>query len=304
MIPIPEHVARTIAGVHQEKGRRWLERYDELVLRCLDKWSLRPADVAPFPLSYNVVAPVIRIDGSDAVLKLGVPGKDMDMEIAAVRLYDGKGMARLIDADPEQGAFLLERVKPGLTLKSVEDDEAATMAAASVMRKLHVPAPSGTLFPSTADCAKGLNKLRIRYDGGTGPLPERAVRKAERLFAELHETAANPLLLHGDLHHDNILSAEREPWLAIDPKGLIGEAEYGVIPYLMNHLPEHNAAEIIRRRISIFADELGLRKKRIAEWSFCHAVLSAWWCIEDQTDGADDAIDTALLFESLMEEIA
>lgn len=66
------------------------------------------------------------------------------------------------------------------------------------------------------------------------------VGRAEELFAKLLAAPGEPLLLHGDPHHGNILAAEREPWLAIDPKGGIGEAEYGVIPFLMNHVPEDN----------------------------------------------------------------
>lgn len=300
MIHLPEKFVQTVKGVHRQQGERWLKNFDELIAYCEEKWSLEVLN--PFPLSYNFVAPAVFKNGTEAVLKLCVPGDGVRTEIAALRLYNGKGIARLIDADEEKGILILERLQPGDTLKSVKSDEEATLIAARVMKNMRTRAPHRSLFPSTVQWAAGLERLRRRFNGGTGPLPDRLVRKAEAFYAKLNSTVNNPQLLHGDLHHENILSAEREPWLAIDPKGLIGEAEYEVISFLMNNLPEEQPEATIKRRVDLFAEELQLRKERVLAWAFCHAILAAWWCIEDNGDCADSSIRLAIVFETLLNE--
>ncbi|AJY76901.1 aminoglycoside phosphotransferase family protein [Paenibacillus beijingensis] len=295
---LTEELKQTIIGVHQEQGREWIDNFAELVRYCENKWEIR--FLTPYAPSYHFVTPVVFPNGTEAVLKLGVPGNEMRSEIETLLTYKGEGAVRLLDSDHVRGILLLERLKPGRTLHSIPDDEEAVRIAASVMRKIARPAPSQAIFPSTSDWANGLNKLRQRYDGGTGPFPEWIVEKAERLYAMLNGTVQNKLLLHGDLHHGNILSAEREPWLAIDPKGLIGEAEYGVIQFLLNNLPGKNDGEIIERRINQFEKELQLNKSRIIAWTFCHAVLSAWWHLEGSSPGFDNALRTAIDIHDLL----
>ena len=127
------------------------------------------------------------------------------------------GAVKLLDADPDLGALVLERLKPGSSLADLPDDAQATSIAAGVIERLRRPAPDGHPFPTVAEWAAGLDTLRSWFDGGTGPLPAPLVERAEALFAELIATTGTPVLLHSDLHHENILAAEREPWLAIDP---------------------------------------------------------------------------------------
>jgi streptomycin 6-kinase len=298
LIQLPEPFIQTVIGVHQEKGALWLKQFNELIQYCEEKWSLRV--ISPYSLSYNYVASVILQDGQAAVLKLGVPSKEINTEIEALTLYGGKGMAHLLASDADKGILLLEQVSPGQTLKSVANDEEATLIAAEVMRKFRVPAPQNAGFPTLAQWAKGLERLRIYYNEATGPIPERLVSKAESLFTQLIPSITNPLLLHGDLHHENILSAARDPWLAIDPKGLIGEAEYEVIPFLLNHLPENGCLEITKRRVELFVQELQLNEERVLAWAFSHSILSAWWHVEDHSSCVEHAIQMALLFEQLM----
>ena len=113
-------------------------------------------------------------------------------------------------------------------------------------------------------------------------MPTSLVEKAEALFEELFQSMGDPLVLHGDLHHYNILSAQREPWLAIDPKGVVGEAEYEVGAFMRNRLSHQpNPEEILKRRIDIFADILGFDKERMVGWGMAQAVLSLAWSIED-----------------------
>ncbi|CAM3638694.1 aminoglycoside phosphotransferase family protein [Cohnella lubricantis] len=299
---LPMKFQQTVRSVHGANGARWLDGFDSLIQHCEQRWNLTIREA--YPLSYNYVAPADGADGREYVLKLRVPEDPESMrEFDALRLYEGRGAVRLADAEPERGILLLERCSPGRTLLSVEDDAEATRIAGALIRKLRTPAPAGSRFPTTRDWALGLQKLRARFDGGTGPLPERLVGAAESGYEQLHATISSPLqLLHGDLHHENILSAEREPWLAIDPKGVIGEPAFEPVQYLINRLPDEPeaATRLIAERARLFARELELDAQRILAWTFCHSVLSAWWCIEDGVSDAESSIRIAEGLETLL----
>jgi streptomycin 6-kinase len=238
------------------------------------------------------------------VLKLGVPNPELLTEIEALRIYDGRGCVQLLAADREQGALLLERLEPGMPLRGADDDdERATAIAAGVMRRLWRPLPPEHPFPSVARWAAGLGRLRKRFEGATGPLPCALVERAEDLFRALIASMAEPVLLHGDLHHDNILAAEREPWLAIDPKGVVGEPAYEVGALLRNPFPEilsmPQPGRILARRVDQLAGELGFDRDRILGWALAQAVLAAWWCLEDRVPGWEGFIECAELLVEL-----
>ncbi len=162
----------------------------------------------------------MRADGTEVVLKLAFAPDDsegplptglaLEAEIEALRVFDGRGCVKLLDADANLGAMVLERLNPGEQLIAVKDDAQATSITAELIRQVPRPVPPGTEFPVYAQWAEGLNKLRDRFDGGTGPVPELLVERAETLFAELFASLTKPMLLHGDLHHYNILSAKRQ----------------------------------------------------------------------------------------------
>ena len=296
---IPERFARTMIELHGGAGQAWLDKLPARIAGYERRWAIQVA--SPFAnLSYNYVAPAVRSDGAQVILKLGMPHPELSSEIAALRLYDGRGSARLLEADPEHGALLIERLLPGSMLLDLTDDDEATRIAAQVMRALWrpaPPAPEDAVFPTTARWASGLQRLRARYSGGTGPLPEGMVQRAEALFAELLASSGAPILLHGDLHHENILAAERAPWLAIDPKGLIGEAEYEVGALIRNPLPRllalPDVTATLARRFDILAETLGFDRQRMIAWSYAQAILSAWWTIEDHGHGWEPTIALA-----------
>ena len=301
---VPDNLSRAMVELYGEVGVEWLNDLPPLVADCARRWSL---DVLPpfDDLSYNYVAPAIRADGADVVLKVGVPNRELVTEIEALRLYDGRGIVRLLDAAPDEGILLLERLKPGTTLSSIagDDDEKATSIAAQVMRQLWRPAPPGNLFPTVARWALGMRRLREHFDGGSGPFPAALVAKAEALFDELIASMAEPALLHGDLHHQNILAAERCPWLALDPKGVIGEPEYEVGALLRNSMPQPLTAprskHILARRVDQLAEELDFDRARLVGWGVAQAVLSAWWSVEDHGHGWESAIACAELLDGL-----
>ncbi|MET0621721.1 MAG: aminoglycoside phosphotransferase family protein [Pyrinomonadaceae bacterium] len=286
MVFVPEEFARATVVLHGEAGRLWLDGLPALVEDCSARWSLKVG--TPFPhLSYNYAAPAEGPGGEPLVLKLGVPTRELLCEVEALLAFGGSGVARLVDADAARGALLLERLEPGTSLVGLceVDDGAATSAAAGVMRRLWRDAPGAHVFPTVADWGRGFERCRALFGGGTGPFPRKLFEEAETLYAELLSTSAAPVLLHGDLHHGNILVAARAPWLAIDPKGLVGEPAYEVGALLRNPMPQllrfPQPVRVTERRIARLSEELGLERARVRGWGLAQAVLSVWWTIED-----------------------
>lgn len=300
---LPPEFEQRIIGVHGEAGQQWLRSLAATMAAYARRWGL--AVGPPFePLSYNYVAPATRADGTAAVLKLGVPNPLLARETAALQLYDGRGAVRLLEADPGEGALLLERLQPGTSLSELADDDQGTIIAAATMRRLWRPLPAEHPFVPVSRWAAGLKRLRARFDGGTGPLPAELVSQAEGLFAELLQSMDAPVLLHGDLHHYNVVAAEREPWLALDPQGAAGEPAYETGALLRNRF-EHLATagerqHLQARRVAILVEQLGLDRERILAWGMAQAVLSAWWDLEDSTPGWRSAVVCAEDLAALM----
>jgi len=292
-----------VVDLFEDVGVAWLERLPAIIAECERRWSLTA--VPPLEnLSYNYIAPAVRADGTEAMLKIGVPNPGLTTEIEALLVYAGQGSVRLLDVDRIRGALLLERLQPGASLWSISDDEEATRIAARVMRQLWRPVPPGHPFPTVHQWAAGLARMRQHFGGATGPLPKALVDKAERLFEELLDSMEDPVLLHGDLHQANILSAERQPWLAIDPKGIVGEPAYEVGALLRNiscrQLQQPQPRQIPARRAYILAEELGFERTRLLAWGLAQAVLAAWWCIEDHAQGWEAFIHSAELIDEAL----
>ncbi len=304
MNTIPQQLTKTMLQMYKDKGEAWLNSLPHHISECEQQWNITV--LPPFAqLSYNYVAPALRTDGSPVVLKIGVPNRELLTEIKALELYQGNGIVKLLASDYEKGTLLLERLSPGTPLAAfVETDDAtATTIAAQVMRQLWQPVPSEHIFPSVAIWASGLQNVRKHYDGTTGPLPVKLVEEAETLFEELLSSMGEQVLLHGDLHHFNILAAERQPWMAIDPKGVVGEAVYEVGALLRNPMPQilalPNPSKILEHRICLLSEILQFDRKRIRAWAVAQAVLSAWWNIEDQGTGWENSIECASILSEL-----
>jgi streptomycin 6-kinase len=295
---LPDSFKLTVIGAFAD-GEKWLESLPGLITECERRWHITAGPA--FLLSFNYAAPAITEDGNEVVLKLGVPNPELSAEIEALRCYAGGAAVRLLDFDKERGFLLLERLSPGKTLSSLEDDEQATRIAAQIMSALWQPLLLPHSFPTVATWFKGLQRLRQRFDGGTGPFPANLVALAEGLSEEFLSSSQSSVLLHGDLHHFNILSAQRQPWIAIDPKGVAGEPAYEVGALLRNPSDRFcTDIQIQRRRVALLVEELGFDKERIVGWGIAQAVLSGWWSYEDCGEGWESAFACADVLARLM----
>jgi streptomycin 6-kinase len=245
-------------------------------------WGLALGPVLPGS-TQGLVRAVTLADGTRAVLKLEKPGQAVQAQAAALAAWNGDGAARLLRFDATRGALLLERLVPGTplaTLCAEGRDDAATGVLAGLMQRLHRPAPPDALF---ADAHGWIRAIEACGDPRLDP---RLRDRALALYRDLNASARPPMLLHGDLHHLNVLR-DGGTWRAIDPFGAVGEPEFDTGTLLTNPvswLPQqHDLAAIQARRVALLAERLGVERPRIAGWGFVVGVLKMVWDFEDGT---------------------
>ena len=279
---IPQTFANRMVEMYGENGRSWLSNLPHLLNELAERWQVTPQ--SPYKLSYNYVVPVTRADGTTAVLKIGYPDLELLTEMETLRLYNGRFACQLLASDPENYAMLLEHIQPGQPLWSLADDEAETEIAAHLMQQLWQPiSPEDHPGLPTLDRrTRDLTRLSDYFEDGFGPFPRRLVETAVTLRTELLADTIKPMLLHGDFHHENVLTAHRQSWLALDPKGVIGDPAYEVGAYLYNPNATLVAQQnLVARRIDQFSETLNIDRQRLISWGIVQAVLSAVWSYQD-----------------------
>jgi streptomycin 6-kinase len=206
---------------------------------------------------------------------------------AVLRAFDGHGVVRILDDDED--ALLLERIMPGDSLVTVAasgHDDDATEVLAAVIGRMSADDYSGV--PTVEDWGRSFETHRTRDDQY---LPHTLVDEAHEVYERLCASQRRRRLLHGDLHHGNVLLDSERGWLAIDPKGVVGELEYEIGAALRNPIENPEVflqPHRIRARIDCFANRLQLDADRILAWAFAQTVLSAIWLIEDGFGMGDD----------------
>ncbi|WP_066421879.1 aminoglycoside phosphotransferase family protein [Sutcliffiella cohnii] len=281
MLELQSEFTNKIMAVYGQKGKDFLTNLETIISSYEKRWHLNIH--RPYELSYNYVAPATRKDGTELVIKIGVPTPSFTMEYETLRMLASPSVVKLVDEDIANGVLLLEKIQPGNTLATVDDDVEATEIASTVMAKLWRPLPSHYQLnlPTMTDREKSLESIVQSNWNGCGPISKVILYEALTLFKQLHKTIDQQYILHGDLHHYNILQSDNNEWKIIDPKGLVGDREYDVIQFLLNKLPYENKISILDRRINILVEQLGLNKERILGWGFAHSVLSTCWSVEE-----------------------
>ncbi len=287
---------QNVIGVYGDQGKAWLENLSQLLQQYENELHIKLQ--SPFEnLTFNYVTPAHLQNGDHVIFKCGVPNKELTTEIEALKHFDGNGIARLIDSDADKGWLIIERLEPGEMLSTLSDDDESTRIAVSVMQKLWKPIETEVPFPTIAKWLFGFQRLYKRFGGKTGPFPKDMVDRADKLSQELLQSMTDVVLLHGDLHHFNILSSQRGPWLAIDPKGVVGESEFEIAAYMKNPMlrlmSARNLKDLFARRIDIITEMTGFDRDKIIGWSFVHVMLSAWWMFEDNCGEIESLIGCA-----------
>ena len=266
---VPDRLAATCSGTPAR--RAWLKRLPNAIRELQDTWSLSLG--SPFDgkeVSCSWVAPATCSDGTRAVLKLGMPHMEGEQEISALRFWDGDPAVRLLAADDDLNAMLLERCEPGMALRHLPEAEQDVVIAGLLRRLWRVPAAPHAFRPLAAMTAHWANETIA--DSARWP-DAGLVQEGLRLFAELPRTSRNDVLLATDLHAGNILQAQREPWLIIDPKPFVGDPAYDATQHLFNC--EGRLSADPDTTIHRFADLLEVDYKRVRLWMFARSAAES-----------------------------
>ena len=259
----------------------WVDGLPRLAADVLCRWELRPDGAATHGMA-AVVLPVVRDDGTPAVLKLQEPRNETTGAMIGLRTWDGVGVVRLLDGDAASGAMLLERLHADRPLSIVDvDDEATGILAGLLARLVAVPAPEG--LRHLADVAAAMLAEAPRAAAALAdPAEQRLVRTCAAAVAELVGEPGDRLL-HWDLHHDNVLAGDREPWLAIDPESLAGDPGFDLLPAL-DSCWERVASDVDRmilRRFDQLTEAIGGDRRRAVGWTLGRVLQNALWDVED-----------------------
>lgn len=260
----------------------WVDRLPRLVADVLGEWELTPDGEAMHGWT-ALVLPVVDRDGMPAVLKLVCPGgedgDEEEHEALALQHIGGNGAVRLLRADPGRRLLLLERLQQR-DLTELWDVEACEIVG-GLYARIHVAAPP-PLRPLTAYVGRWTERLALLPRDA--PVPHRLVEQAVSLGRDLGaDPASTGTMVHGDLHYENVLAADREPWLVIDPKPMSGDAHYEVAPLLWNRWDEL-AGDVrggVRRRFHATIDAAGLDEERARDWVVVRMLHQALWELED-----------------------
>ncbi|MCF8590497.1 aminoglycoside phosphotransferase family protein [Gordonia liuliyuniae] len=256
----------------------WLDRLPRLCDDLLDEWALTSTG-DPMHGFASIVLPV-RGSIGDAVLKIGFDGSpETRQEHLALQHWAGDGAVQMLRADPRRRALLLERLHEQDL--SQEWDLQACEIVADLYRQLHRPAP-----PRLARLTDFLGPWieALDRDAADIPMPPRLVEQAlARGRAFVDDPASDGVMIHGDLHYENVLAADRQPWLAIDPQPMSGDPHYEIAPLLWNRWDEMSGylRESIQRRFYTTVEAAGFDGERARDWVIVRMVLNTHWAVAD-----------------------
>jgi len=291
-VVVPPALVTAQMRYHGEAGRAWTAALPRLAAGYLERWQLR-RDGAPRSGHVALALPVRRADGTRAVLKLQRVDDETAGEPLALRTWAGRGAVRLLADDPAAGVMLLERLDDRRSLDGVRDGLAALRILSELLARLvAVPAPPG--IRRLADVvAELLRRIPAVVDRLAGAGDRRLVRDCAAAVAEV-ATQPGDRLLHWDLHYQNVLAGDREPWLAIDPKPLAGDPGFELFPALWNRWAEVTAtgdvAGAVRRRFDLMTEVLGLDRPRAAAWTLARVLQNLVWDVEHGSTTVDPVL--------------
>lgn len=275
---------RNIISIYGQDGEAWLKGLPSTINHLAELWGFHK--IRAFEnLTYNYCASVsIKDSGVDRVLKISPDPKSYKIEIQALKAF-GSSVPKIYFCDDNRCAFLMEKLTPGLSLKSLVlagQDDKATQILAECILNLHKNKPQlDKSFKHLKEWIPDLDKLK-------GFMPENLRLRGIKLFTDLCSDTTEDRLLHFDLHQDNII-LDGDSWKAIDPHGYIGDpvAEIGtMIRNPWDAFPTHRSLEqVVDRRIQIMHDVLGFDLYRMNAWAFCVTLLSEVWSIQDMGPG-------------------
>jgi streptomycin 6-kinase len=273
--------SQLVANCQRAPERKiWLENLPQVLEKRLIDWSLQLEPPFDHAGTCSWISPVVRSDGTQAVLKLAMPHMEGEDEIRGLQYWSGRSMVNLFEADDDSGAMLLERCLPGTTLRS-QPEPAQDRIIAAVLKQVWKSTTETTHLLGFRHlsqmidlwCQGTIAQRQLWPDAGL-------VNEGLRLMKELARPAPSDVLLTTDLHAGNVLRSQREPWLAIDPKPFVGDRSYDPVQHLMNcETRLHRDPTGLVKHVAGLTD---VDPRRLGLWTFARAAA----------DPRDDWTDT------------
>jgi streptomycin 6-kinase len=275
---------QNIINIYGKQGEKWLAHLPMMIDSLADHWKLNhlvPVD----NMTFHYVAKAITNNNQAVVLKISCDEKTIADERQALMYFNGDGCIQLIDYHPDYHALLLQQATPGTSLTVLYPTQVDYVMDCYVdtMKKLHSKClPKQHYYRHISDWLKAIDNLIPNQ-----PCPAHLLAKAIHLKNKLLTSMTTQIFIHGDLHHDNILKNGNE-WLAIDPKGIIGEPAFEIAAFdfmYVNELANNtDIKNIFETRINLLAEKVNLDAQRIKDWVFVRLILMAAWHVEDNSD--------------------
>jgi streptomycin 6-kinase len=296
---VPDELVATHGKYFGAAGRLWLDNLPGLAADLIERWELR-RDGPPICGAVALIVPVVRADGTPAMLKIQPVDDETVGEPVALRAWNGAGAVRLLEYEAGSGSLLLERLGDR-TLADVPSDLDALRIISELLLRLNArPAPDDVRRMVDVGAAM-LDRVPVALAGDADQDRRRLIRDCA---AALREVLPEPgdRLLHWDLHFDNVLTGEREPWLAIDPKPLAGDPGFELLAALHNRWDDVVATgdvpRAVRRRFDLMTEVLGLDRERAVAWTLARVLQNKLWEVESEDatfhSGFDEAVAAAL----------
>ena len=291
--PFPSELAKHVTSICGRRGVEWLERLPELIADLEQSWGVTAE--APFQKGeFNFVAPASGND-IDAVLKIAPPYTTTEIfaEAQFLRARGGKGCVRLLAEERSVHAILLERARPGISMDVLFDADpfACVGPAIEVLKSiLHPPAPRTDvqLLDDWFDRFRRFRETDFPQDYG---------EKALSIYERLRKQTDRIFYLHGDFHPGNIVTSDRAPFLAIDPKGLIGHVAYDLAVFLINLHWWQKGKPYLQTSLDLasreFAAAFGIEERDLRAAAYAHMVVGAWWTFDDMPEHYDNEVALA-----------
>lgn len=291
---LPPEVRDQVTRVFGERGRAWIEALPDVVSGLAERWGLALEGPAYGRGTHSLVLPVVRReDGVRSVLKVPVQDDENRTEADALRLYAGDGAVLLHAHDADTGALLLELASPGTPLTAHPDRALAIEIACGLLRRLRRPVPAAHPFtPVPSLVARWADSVPAGQRRYGSPLPAAALEEVLAAIEALRAPVGDEVLVNRDAHMDNMLAAEREPWLLIDPKPLAGEAAFDGGWLLVDLLRPAPSAEAARRYAAAVGAGLGVDPERVRAWALVRSAENVFW---ELSDGGDPGPHLALV---------
>lgn len=277
-----EILKKNMQNIHGSNGEKWITDLPGIVDNLRDLWELK--NIKPVDnMTFHFVAKAETEFNQPVVIKIGLDKTVTESEVSALRFFNGHAAVKLLDYDSNYHALLLQQAIPGKSLKSIypEKCDCVIDEYINTINKLHCQKNSDIhLFIHISEWLSSLDRIK------SDKIPKNLLNKAIQLKNHLLNTSKNEIILHGDLHHDNVILNGTE-WIVIDPKGVIGEAEFEIAAFDVIHSSEFNKEDLRKlfdSRIKRLSEKSKLDFQRIKDWFFVRLILSAVWSVEDKSD--------------------